>query len=128
MKLLTTTILGLALALPLAANAKPNPGHGNGNTKLMHTAPGHSAKCPPGLAKKSPACVPPGLTKSHDIRVGDVLDGSGYGSEYILIRDPGRYALEPFGTYYRVNNQVIQVDRETSEVVALIGAVTDILN
>ncbi|MEC9104167.1 MAG: hypothetical protein VX878_10180 [Pseudomonadota bacterium] len=61
-------------------------------------------------------------------RVGDRLDGSYYGSRYILVRDPGGYGLDPYGTYYRVDGQVIQVDRETSEVIALIGAVSNILN
>ena len=44
------------------------------------------------------------------------------------MRDPGGYGLDPYGTYYRVDGQVIQVDRETSEVIALIGAVSNILN
>ncbi|MGC0222308.1 excinuclease ABC subunit A [Pseudooceanicola nitratireducens] len=130
MKLLILPVMA-ALAAPLPALAKP------GNGPAHHgAAPGHAQSCPPGLAKKSPACVPPGQAKNqakkmvdHTMpRVGDRLDGSYYGSRYILVRDPGGYGLDPYGTYYRVDGQVIQVDRETSEVIALIGAVSNILN
>ncbi|WP_407492896.1 hypothetical protein [Pseudooceanicola sp. MF1-13] len=137
MKLLTIPLLGLALAMPAAAIAKPGNGNGNGNghgaaKHMAKTVPGQTAACPPGLAKKDPACVPPGLaknaTRDRVVEVGDVLDGAYFGERYILVRDPERYALDPYGTYYRIGGDVFQVDRETREVVALIGAVTDILN
>ena len=78
--------------------------------------------CPPGLAKKSPACVPPGLAKSG-YRVGDRVTG-----EYIVIRDPGRWGLAPHETYYRIGDQVLRVDRDTKVVLDLIGAAAAILN
>ncbi|WP_417605027.1 excinuclease ABC subunit A [Primorskyibacter flagellatus] len=90
--------------------------------------------CPPGLAKKSPACVPPGLAKKQGIRdddhdryhyrVGEVVRRG----DYIIIREPGRYGLDPSDTYYRVGDQVLRVDRETREVLDLIGAVAAILD
>jgi len=127
-------LLGLAIAVPGAALAKPNHvnGHAQGTaTHLAKAVPGTAATCPPGLAKTDPACIAPGQAQQQSpelVEVGDVLDGSYYGEHYILIRDPGRYALEPYGTYYRIGGDVFQVDRETHEVVALIGTVTDILN
>lgn len=48
--------------------------------------------------------------------------------DYVIIRDPGRYGLDPYGTYYRVGDQVLRVDRETREVLDLIGAAARILN
>ena len=127
MKTLIAPFLALSLALPGMAMAKENPGKGHGHPHIQ-TAPGHAASCPPGLAKKTPACVPPGLAKQVMPQVGDHLDGAHFGTRYILIRDPGRYGLDPYGTYYRVDGQVIQVNRETQEVLALIGAVSAILN
>lgn len=98
--------------------------------------------CPPGLAKKSPACVPPGLAKKqfdadrhhdgryHDhkydgdrYRRGDILRG-----DYIVVRDPYRYGLNRDHTYVHVGNYVYRIDRNTREILDLIGAVSAILN
>ena len=98
-----------------------------------------TAHCPPGLAKKSPACVPPGQAKKdhrkdrdrevyrddrdHRYRQGDRIT-----REYIVIRDPYRYGLNRGATYVQVGNYVYRIDRETREVLDLIGAVSAILN
>ena len=93
---------------------------------LPGTAMAKGAKhCPPGLAKKSPACVPPGLAKKgveyeddrydrddrdddewygdrYDrIRVGDriVLNGDDY---HVVRVDDGRVVLRRDGTDYRL--------------------------
>ncbi|MCB1341235.1 MAG: excinuclease ABC subunit A [Pseudooceanicola sp.] len=111
---------------------------------------GHSAAgCPPGLAKKSPACVPPGLAKKMDdhvrhddrdddhdrfrysdrydevysYRIGDRLRG-----DYALIPSPDLYGLDRHGTYYRVGDGVYQVDKDTMEVMAVIGLASRLLN
>ena len=86
-----------------------------GNHKVGGTS------CPPGLAKKNPPCVPPGQVQKYGI--GDRIDGG-----YIIIRDPDRYGLEKGKTYYRVGDYVYRVDRETREVLDLIGAVAAVLN
>ncbi|QFT81273.1 hypothetical protein FIU89_11690 [Roseovarius sp. THAF27] len=108
---LTASIVAVSLAGPVAAKS-------NG--------------CPPGLAKKAVPCVPPGQAKKHSgyghdrydgYRRGDVIEG-----DYIVIRDPGRYGLDPYGTYCRVGDQVLRVDRDTREVLDLIGAAARILN
>ena len=83
--------------------------------------------CPPGLAKKSPACVPPGHAKSdrqHRYHVGDVISQG----DYTIIRNPDRYGLNPRHSYYRVGDQVFRVDRETREILDLIGAVAAVLD
>ena len=154
MKRLLMTAMAVAVALPVAATANPGKGNGNGhgNAKKMHKQveravrndrddrvrlqPQYASSCPPGLAKKSPACVPPGQAKKmirdddhhHVINIGQRLDSDYYGSRYILVQDPGRYGLDPYGTFYRIDGNVYRVDRETQEVLALLGAVSAILN
>jgi hypothetical protein len=78
--------------------------------------------CPPGLAKKHNGCLPPGQAKKI-YRHGDRLLG-----DYVLIRNPGRYGLDPDRTYYRLGDYVYRVDRDTKEVLDLIGAVAAILD
>ena len=119
----------LVLALPTLAEAK-GPKH-----------------CPPGLAKKSPACVPPGqATKGaaysddrddyvkedrySELRVGDrvVLDGDEYvvikaGETVVLRRNDTIYRLpriDDGSDYVRVGNVIVKVDRKTKAVFELI--------
>lgn len=95
----------------------------------LHAAPADAAPkgCPPGLAKKSVPCVPPGQAKKGHYDVpyarGDVIY-----RDYILIQDPRRYNLDPNNTYYSAGGYVFRVDRETREVLDLLGAVAAILN
>jgi hypothetical protein len=99
--------LAAALTLPFAQAAEATP-----------------KNCPPGLAKKAVPCVPPGQAKKGvTYRLGDIITG-----DYIVIRNPGRYGLDPNETYYRVGDQVVRVDRETREILDLIGAVAAVLN
>ena len=78
--------------------------------------------CPPGLAKKNNGCLPPGQAKKI-YGIGDRID-----DDYIVIRSPDRYGLNPGQTYYRIGDYVYRVDRETREVLDLIGAVVNVLN
>ena len=103
---LKTTAVLLALSLlPPAAIAKNKAGH-----------------CPPGLAKKTVPCVPPGQAK-HLYRAGDYVD-----RDYRWINDPYRYGLSRNDYYLRAGDYVYRVDPETRKVLNLIGAVADILN
>lgn len=149
-----TLMTAAALAMPVVASAK-DKGHGNG----AHAAAG----CPPGLAKKSPACVPPGLAKKAPVyndghyHAGDrdrviIRDGQHYDDgrvviyndrydnvyhyrigdrvtgDYVVIQQPQAYGLDPNGLYYRVDNGIYQVNRETQEILAIIGLASRILN
>ncbi len=77
--------------------------------------------CPPGLAKKAVPCVPPGQAKKY--RRGDyIYDG------YFPIDNPGRWGLRRNGYYVRAGDYVYEVNRETHEVLNLIGAIADVLN
>ena len=71
-------------------------------------------------------CVPPGQDKNGNYARyarGDIIY-----RDYFLIENPRRYNLDPRGTYYSTGGYVFRVDRETREVLDLIGAVAAILN
>ena len=106
-----TRILAIAVAL-IAAHAAP-----------VDAAP---KGCPPGLAKKSVPCVPPGQAKKGTYapyKRGDFIY-----RDYVIIKDPRRYKLDPYGTYYSAGGYVFRVDKQTREVLDLVGAVAAILN
>lgn len=115
-----------------------------GTLSAAAAGPGH---CPPGLAKKSPPCVPPGLAgrearqgggdygegyrdglrDGYRIAVGDRLYG-----DYDVIRDPSRYGLPRYGEdawrYYLVRDLIVRADPETRRVLAIVGLVDTLLN
>lgn len=124
MKRVITLALVAALGLPATGGADNGKGKSKGQAvrvdrKAPDTRPG--SNCPPGLAKKSPACIPPGQVKSR-YRAGDR-----YQDGYSWITNPGRYGLKD-GSYIRAGDYVYRVDRDTQKVLNLIGAVADILN
>lgn len=111
--------------------------------------------CPPGLAKKSPACVPPGQAKKayradgdsrydyderdyRDIRIGDrvVLNGDEYvvvraGDRIVLRRDDDLFRLpwpRDDQEYVRIGNVIVAVDRKTKAVFEIIELADLILN
>jgi hypothetical protein len=84
--------------------------------------------CPPGLAKKSPACVPPGLAKKHAPRSdrGDVLRG-----DYVIVRHRYRYGLPPLGPgeqYYRMGDRILRVDDDTRQILDVIRLAAELAN
>lgn len=113
---MTRTIL-LALTMAFAAAGAPALAGGKG--------------CPPGLAKKSVPCVPPGQAKKgvryddrtgeyYRLRVGDRYDHDRY--RYDRLYDYDAYDLPPIGRnegYYRDGRVVYRIDRETRRVLAL---------
>lgn len=72
--------------------------------------------CPPGLAKKNPPCIPPGLA-GKSWTSGDLIRG-----DYVLIprSEWQRLALRDYrdgSTYLRVDNQILRVARDTLTVI-----------
>ncbi len=109
--------------------------------------------CPPGLAKKDPACVPPGLAKKMDdgelteeeetVEIASLppADAAPSGNADIMIyapgdritadnsvaiSDPGEYGLDPYYDYYRVGESVYRVDPATLQVIAFMGALSEL--
>lgn len=135
----------LAVLASLAATpALADPGNGKGNGKKHHKKAqserhhddrrdgdrrrGHVTyvtNCPPGLAKKDPACIPPGQAKKHAhdhdrdyYRVGDDFRRG----DYVVIRDYDRYGLERRDNwdYYRDGDRAYRIDSNTRKVLAVI--------
>ncbi len=110
-RIIVMALTGVALIAAIPAQAQP-PAHAQPKT------------CPPGLAKKSNGCQPPGIAKKQGIyHRGDKIRG-----DHVILRNPGRHGLDPNETYYRVGDRVYRVDRETREVLDLIGAAAAVLD
>ncbi len=131
------TVLALAMLLaPAAAEAKNDRNRGKPAGPAQHAT--SRTGCPPGLAKKDPPCVPPGLAKATtgggDDGNHDDFDGRGYvigdviDRDYELLQYPEFYGLDPDQTYYRVGPYLYRVDRDTAEVLDFIGAFTALLD
>ena len=143
----TSIILACTLALLAAPALADNKGKGKGKAyKGNHHV---TAFCPPGLAKKRPACVPPGQAKKaarvdrdhdhdHDdrviLRIGDRHYRVGdrlVEPSYHYVRRPDLYGLDPLydGTrYVIVGNNLMRVNSETLELLALTRIVDSILD
>ncbi|MCK8483289.1 hypothetical protein MUY21_04490 [Aliiroseovarius sp. S2029] len=123
MKTATNTALALVL-IPLLATAGfagngNGKAKGHGQAKRMHGG-AIVQNCPPGLAKKNPPCVPPGLAKP---RVGDHLDDY----DYYRFTDYDRYRLDPNYRYYRVGEMIYRADPTTFKVLEVIGLMDELL-
>lgn len=130
---------GMVLLLsPLAATAQPGHGHrdrGHAERSApFHAGPGkHERKallvnCPPGLAKKTPACLPPGQAKKLPaLRVGQYLDLQ----HAHLISHPGRYGLSkaPTGNRYAImDGRLMRVDESTGKILSILRVIDAILD
>ena len=79
---------------------------------LAQPANGH---CPPGLAKKDPTCIPPGLV-GKGYRIGDRYDQDDYWRDDYR----NRYDLPRGESYYRVGDSFLGLDDETRLVLELV--------
>lgn len=94
-----------------------------------------SGKCPPGLAKKNPPCVPPGQAKKG-VTSGEWLGHSTVGDvtnrdDLFFLDDFVRYDLRPlpYGQRYAVvDGQIVVIDRESYQILQLIRAFTALAN
>lgn len=140
----SSIILACALALLAAPAMAENSGNGKGKGKgKSHKTQTHmSAPCPPGLAKKSPRCIPPGQARKAErsddrpialwiddryYHVGDRLDEPAY--HYVT--RPRLYGLEPLydgSRYVIVGNNLMRVDGDTLQLLSLIRIVDSILD
>jgi len=79
----------------------------------------NGAACPPGLAKKSPACIPPG--QARKLAVGQQLQSNRF-PQYNLPQDYRNLYADNANTYYRYdeNGYIYRVNRENDLVTGLI--------
>ncbi|HQY43774.1 MAG TPA: hypothetical protein PK450_06300 [Paracoccaceae bacterium] len=106
-----------SLATAIPAQAKNNK-HGQGE-----------AHCPPGLAKKSVPCVPPGQVKSsnHGWQSGDYFDED----EAHWITRPDLYDLRPLPAgqrYVVIGNRIYVVNESSYQIMSVLNAVSAILD
>lgn len=130
----TLLIAGAAmLAFASPAVAKPGNGHGQGHNQfhgLQQQGQGSLygygvGGCPPGLAKKTPACLPPGQARKL-YNVGQRLP-LGYASPYAYNQIPydlrSQYGLNPYGSYYNDGGYLYQADPRTMVIQQVLGAI-----
>lgn len=130
LKLTTAILVALLAAAPVAAD--PGHGHGKGRHAERHDGHGpghphrvqarHVADCPPGLARKTPRCVPPGQARKHyGKRIGDTLRIG----DYTRIRDLDRYDLRARRgwDYYRDEDRIYRVDGTTRKILAVLDLI-----
>ena len=118
------TVVALSTSAALA-DGKGDGNKGHGKKPKAHHA---TQSCPPGLAKKSPACIPPGQAKKmgHDngdnddgdhviyYRVGDVA------RDDCLVVPYTRYQSLPAGTYCRYEDRLLRIDPETRAILTIL--------
>ncbi|MEZ5797154.1 MAG: excinuclease ABC subunit A [Paracoccaceae bacterium] len=116
------------LAVALAAS----PGFADGKKAKGHSGKHAAQFCPPGLAKKDPACIPPGQAKKmardddhvrYVYRIGDTIRNG-----YVVLDDPRHYGLDPRHTYWRVGDSLFRVNPDTGRVLATLGLLSQLLN
>lgn len=79
--------------------------------------------CPPGLAKKEPACIPPG-------QVDKIMRTEWDEDRFLPITDYSRYGLDRPGDnwgYYVVDNSIVRVDNRTHEILSIVRLIDAIL-
>ena len=110
-----------------ATQARPAPARAPARARRdqVVVAKDQGARCPPGLAKKSPACVPPGQARNG--LVGRVVDWR----DVHVVRKPGLYGLAqaPSGQNYAiVDGRLVRIDSRTAKVLSIIRTVDAILD
>lgn len=128
-KLIIPVVAVVLAASPVLADGK------KGHKKHGEAYHGGHSFCPPGLAKKNPPCVPPGQARKdrhdddryhdhdHYYRVGDYIH-----RDYVVLRDPLTYGLDPRGTYWRVGDNLFRVDGQSGRILATLGLLSALLN
>lgn len=125
--------------LALSAGSALADGKGHGDKGHSKKPKAHHATqfCPPGLAKKSPACIPPGQAKKHGYRGYDDdedRDDRGIYYHYRLgdvVRDDcaivpyTRYRSLPAGTYCRYEDRLMRIDPETRAILTILDILTN---
>ena len=128
--LLILAASGLAFSAP--AFAKPGHGHGKGHgvshgQNVNHVNKGKGTLygygkggCPPGLAKKPIACVPPGQAKVGQVLATGLASQMAFGQIPYSLRN--QYDLSSRGRYYYGNGYLYRVDPTTMVVQQAIAA------
>ena len=137
-----TLLTAASLAMPMAALADRGNGQGHGNGNVRHqqgNGNGHPVEaatvrgCPPGLANREPACVPPGQARQGvttgewtGYRVGDVVDEDRL--EWLDLSDYDLPDLPEGQRYAVIDGTVVVLDEENYELLQLIRTAAAVFN
>ncbi|WP_172295912.1 hypothetical protein [Pseudoruegeria sp. HB172150] len=106
---------------PAAAHCAPNQVERDGKCVAQGGNNGQGALNQPARAQAAPAPKP--QPADHVYNKGErIPDG------YSAVNDPARYGLDPHQRYYRVGDRFYQVNETTREVLAFVGALSDLLD
>lgn len=123
------------LALSAGAAMADGKGHGDKGHHKKPKAHHVTQFCPPGLAKKSHACVPPGQAKDkrldrhyyNDDHSDNVLHGrhgryrvGDYVRDDCEIVSYTRYKSLPRGTYCRTEDRLMRIDPDTRAILTIL--------
>lgn len=107
------------------ALADPGKGKGKGHRSVGHAQVYGGAECPPGLAKKRPACIPPGQAKRMYRQGQRLPNGYRYYTPYddlpASLRD--RYDLDDDYRYIYRDDRIYVVDPATRLVTRILDAI-----
>ncbi len=100
-----------------------------GGAAISAPAMAKNNHCPPGLAKKSVPCVPPGQVgkSARHWAEGDYFDN---GDAHWITR-PGRYDLPPLPAgqrYVVMDNRIYVVNESTYQIVTVLNAIGGLLD
>ncbi|MDP3194513.1 hypothetical protein [Tabrizicola sp.] len=89
--------------------------------------------CPPGLAKKDPACIPPGQVGKSWTPDRIYVEGDRIRGDYVVIPadDWDDFSLTPYGdgtVYVVIDNQIVRVRESNLVVVEPIRILENVLN
>ena len=126
---------GMMMALGVQADAKPGKGQGKANVVKVEPTKVKTAKvkspkgiwrtaCPPGLAWRGTACVPPGHAKrilGVGTRVPRGWSYTPWGAVPLSLRN--QYALDPAYRYVYRDNVIYVVDPQTRLITSIINAI-----
>lgn len=120
-----THVAVVMVALAMATAALADQGGNNG--KGQNTADISQGKCPPGLAKKNPPCVPPGQAKQGVISADPDVIGAHLPDGYHVVIAPRLYDPDADIIYTRRGDPIYRVARQNGQVMDFIGTIADML-
>ena len=84
--------------------------------------------CPPGLAKKNPPCIPPGLAKQGKgmTRVDPYGVGGHLPAGYRVLIDPRSFDDDGNTVYVRRGDTLYRIDRQNNQVLYLVGSIAEL--
>ena len=122
--LLLAGVAALATSVPAMADPGKAKGKGNSHSQGGHVGYG-TGGCPPGLAKKSNGCMPPGQAKKL-YNVGQRWPGS-YGYRWNFDQIPydlrRQYGFQPGYNYYYGDGYLYRVDPATMLISQAVSAI-----